>query len=422
MTSFPFRATIRPLTVALCLGAFVAACGGSTDDDADARDTSGTTGDGITPPDTSCTSGPCTLDGWAGDAPITDDTVTTDVAGPPADIGALEPVPPTVTETSPVDAAVAVPLNTNVSVTFSEPMDAATVTTETFSLKQGPTTVPATLEFAGTVATLDPLENLAPSTTYVVIVSTSVTDESGAALAAEATWTFVTGTEIAKGPAPVNLGTAGLFAILSKSGVDTIPTSAITGNVGVSPIDSTAVTGFSLTMEATNEASTSSQIVGRVFAPDYAQPTPANLTTAVSNMEAAFTDAAGRATPDFTELGAGDISGLTLVPGLYKWGTNLLMTTNVTLAGGPDDVWILQVSGGITVAPAVKVVLAGGALPKNIFWQTYGAFSLGTTSHFEGVVLSETEITLDTGASINGRLLSQTAVTLSGSTVTEPDP
>jgi len=146
------------------------------------------------------------------------------------------------------------------------------------------------------------------------------------------------------------------------------------------------------------------------------------MTTAVSDMETAYTDAAGRATPDFIELGAGEIGGLTLVPGLYKWGTDLLITTDVTLNGGPDDVWIFQVSGGITQASGKRVILTGGALPKNIFWQAFGAVSLDTTAHLEGIVLSQTAISLATGASVNGRLLSQTAVTIDSSTVVQPAP
>jgi hypothetical protein len=225
-----------------------------------------------------------------------------------------------------------------------------------------------------------------------------------------------------KGPAPVVLGTAGDFVILAKSGIDTVPNSVVTGDIGVSPIDSTAITGFSLTLDAGTTFSTSAQVTGRVFAADYTPPTPANMTMAISDMETAYTDAAGRPTPDVTELGAGDIGGLTLVPGLYKWGTGVSISTDVTLSGGPNDVWIFQIAGGITQASATSVILTGGALPKNIFWQTFGAVALDATAHFEGIILSQTEIALATGASINGRLLSQTAVTLDQSTVTQPAP
>ncbi len=224
------------------------------------------------------------------------------------------------------------------------------------------------------------------------------------------------------GPAPVVLGTAGDFVILAKSGIDSVPNSVVTGDIGVSPIDSTAITGFSLILDASTTFSTSDQVTGLVFAADYTSPTPANMTTAISDMETAYTDAAGRTTPDFTELGAGDISGLTLVPGLYKWGTGVLIATDVTLSGGPNDIWIFQIAEGITQASATSVILAGGALPKNIFWQAFGSVALDTTAHFEGIILSQTEITLATGASINGRLLSQTAVTIDQSTVTQPAP
>lgn len=224
------------------------------------------------------------------------------------------------------------------------------------------------------------------------------------------------------GPAPVVLRTAGDFVILAKSGIDTVPDSVVTGDIGVSPIDSTAITGFSLVLDASTTFSASAQVTGMVFAADYTSPTPANMTTAISDMETAYTDAAGRPTPDFTELGAGDISGLTLVPGLYKWGTGVLISADVTLSGGPNDVWIFQIAEGITQASATSIILSGGALPKNVFWQVFGAVALDPAAHFEGIILSQTEITLATGASMNGRLLSQTAVTLDQSTVTQPAP
>jgi len=221
---------------------------------------------------------------------------------------------------------------------------------------------------------------------------------------------------------PVNLGTAGNFAILAKSGIDTTGVTAITGHIGVSPAAASYLTGFSLTMDASNQFSTSSLITGRAYAADYAPPTPSNMTTAILDMQTAYTDTAGRTLPDFTELGAGDISGMTLAPGVYKWGTGVLISTNVTLSGGPDDVWIFQIAGGITMAPGASVVLAGGAQAKNVFWQSFGVVTLDTTAHLEGIVMAQTAITLATGATVNGRLLAQTAVTLNANTVTQPAP
>jgi len=218
---------------------------------------------------------------------------------------------------------------------------------------------------------------------------------------------------------PVALGTAENYVILAKSALSTVPTSAVTGNVGVSPAAASYITGFSLTADATNAFATSLQVTGKVYAADYAMPTPSEMTTAIGDMELAFTDAAGRAA-DVTELGAGDIGGMTLAPGVYRWGTGLLIPDDVTLEGRSTGVWIFQVAEDLTVSSATSVVLSGGASAENVFWQVSGRVSLGSTAHFEGIVLSRTAITLATGASLNGRLLAQTAVSLDGNAVVEP--
>jgi hypothetical protein len=222
--------------------------------------------------------------------------------------------------------------------------------------------------------------------------------------------------------APVLLGAAGNYVILAKSAISNVPTSAITGDLGVSPAAASFITGFSLILGAGDPFSTSSQVTGKLYAADYPVPTPTNLTTAVANMETAYTDAAGRPTPDFSELATGAIGGLTLPAGLYKWTNTVTIDSDITLNGSATDVWIFQISGGITQASATRVHLTGGALAKNIFWQSFGAVAIGTTAHMEGIVLSQTSITLATGATANGRLLAQTAVSLAGNTVVKPAP
>jgi hypothetical protein len=217
----------------------------------------------------------------------------------------------------------------------------------------------------------------------------------------------------------VDLGTAKNYVILAESGISTVPTAAVTGNLGVSPAAATFITGFSLIADSTNAFATSPQVTGKVYAADYAVPTPSVLTTAIADMQLACTDAAGRA-PGVTELGAGNIGGMNLTPGVYKWGTGLLIPTDVTLTGSATDVWIFQVAQNLTMSSATKILLAGGAQPKNIFWQVAGLVDLGTTAHFEGVVLAQTSVTLRTGASINGRLFAQTAVNLDSSSVVAP--
>jgi hypothetical protein len=222
------------------------------------------------------------------------------------------------------------------------------------------------------------------------------------------------------GPAHVLLGAAGEYAILAKSAVSDVPASAITGNLGLSPAAATYITGFSLTRSGDHW--TSPQVVGRIVAADNDPPTPTDLTTAVANMEAAYTDAAGRPPPSVINLGAGTIGGMTLAPGLYTWGSSVLIPTDITIAGAANDTWIFQVSGDLILSAATRMTLSGGAQAKNIVWQVAGLVDFGTTSHAEGVVLSKTAIKLGTGASINGRLLAQTAVEIASSTVTAPAP
>lgn len=222
--------------------------------------------------------------------------------------------------------------------------------------------------------------------------------------------------------APVDLGSAAPFVILTKTGVTNVSPSDITGNVGVSPIAATGITGFSLIADSTNRFSTSSQVTGQIVAANYADPTPALLTRAIGHMETAYTDAAGRSLPDFTELYTGDLSGRTLAPGLYKWSTGVLITTDVTLAGPADAIWIFQIAENLTMGSGAKILLSGGAQANHIFWQVAGGVGveIGTSAHVEGTLLAAKAIHFRTGASLNGRALSQTAVTLEQNTLVIP--
>jgi len=210
-----------------------------------------------------------------------------------------------------------------------------------------------------------------------------------------------------------NLGIAGDFVILSKTGITSVYKSTITGDIGTSPI-----TGAAMVVNC-------GEITGNVYSVDAAGPackitSATRLGIAVLDMQAAYTDLAGRVNPDFLNLGAGNIGGKTLTPGLYKWTTALIIPTDITISGSPTDVFIFQVSGTLIISSAVRITLAGGVQAKNIYWQTTGAVTLGTTSHFEGIVLSQTGINMKTGATTNGRMLAQTAVTLQMNAVTQP--
>jgi hypothetical protein len=218
-------------------------------------------------------------------------------------------------------------------------------------------------------------------------------------------------------PAPVDLGTSGNFVILAKTGISTTGVTSITGDIGVSPIDHTAITGFDLILDPSGQWATSTLVVGKVYAADYATPTPTMLSTAVGNMETAYTDAAGR-TPDYTELYSGDITGQTLTTGTYKWSTGVLISPGgVTISGSATDVWIFQIAQDLTVANGAIITLSGGAKASNIFWQVAGEVTLGTSSDFKGIILSQTLIAMQTGATFDGKALAQTAVTLDANSV-----
>lgn len=227
------------------------------------------------------------------------------------------------------------------------------------------------------------------------------------------------------GPNAVNLKSDAGYVVFADTGIAnaTVP-AAITGRMGVGPgVTSTAITGFNLNLAAGSSFSTSAQVVGHVFAFDYAAPTPTDVTTASTDMFDAYNDAANRTLPDFLDLASGNLAGLTLAPGLYRWGSavTLPVGTNVTLSGGPNDVWIFQISGTLTTGASTTVFLTGGAVAKNVFWQVAGtSATFGANASFSGILLAKSAINLGNQASVTGRLFAQTAVNLDQNTVTRP--
>ena len=222
-------------------------------------------------------------------------------------------------------------------------------------------------------------------------------------------------------PTTVNLGAAGNYVILAESAITATAGTYVTGDLGISPAAASDMTGFGLILDGSGTFSTSSIVSGSVYASDYATPTPANLITAVSNMMAAYNDSANRITPDEVNKGAGDIAGLTIAPGLYNWTTGVDVSTgSVTFSGTASDIWILQINGGLNLANGAAVALIGGADPAHIFWQVSGQVTLGTTSVMKGIILCKTAIVMNNGATLEGRALAQTAVTMDANAVAPP--
>jgi hypothetical protein len=331
----------------------------------------------------------------------------------PVDLGPV----PTISLTSPINNATDVVVNKVITVSFSEEMDPTTINATSFTVKQGTTDVIGTVEYSGLTAKFTPTAALLAAADYSVAINSSAQSASGELMASNYNFSFTT-EGISSNLAKVNLGDAGNYVILAKTAINNSNTSAITGDLGLSPAATSYITGLSLT-DFTGYA-TSAQVSGKVYASDMATPTPINLTTAVANMITAYNDAARRPTPDFVEIWTGNLGGRTLTPGLYKWTNTVTMPSDVTISGNSTDVWIFQIAGDLKMSSAVKITLEGGAQASNIFWQVAGEAVFGTTSHFEGIILSQTGITFQTGASINGRALAQSAVILDANKVNVP--
>ena len=230
--------------------------------------------------------------------------------------------------------------------------------------------------------------------------------------------------ELAPVVEPVDLGLAGNYAVLAKTGISTVPSSVITGDIAVSPIAATGITGFGLSLAADGMSSTSSLVTdGTVYAADYLGKTASLLTTAISDMETAYTDAASRANTMEKDLGAGEIGSLTLVPGVYTFGSNVNISDDVTLSGttaddGPTEIFIIQMTGDLMLAADMKVILTKGVLAKNVFWQVAGAVEVRAGATMKGILLVQTDVTFVTGSTLNGRVLAQTACVLQKATIT----
>lgn len=321
---------------------------------------------------------------------------------------------PTLSSSMPVDGDTDVLRNTQITVVFSEAIDPETITAANVFLRDDDagTTVPGTLRYINpTTVVLSPNAHLAASSDHTLTLGGAITDIAGNPLTPDTT-SFTTGTEISQGPPAVDIKTANDYVILSETGISNAGTHHITGDIAVSPGSQAAFDGFNETLSADGTFATSPLVTGRLFAADMAAPTPSVLSTAVDDMRAAYTDAASRVDADFTELAAGEIGGMTLEPGLYKWSGDVVMTQDVTLEGDASDIWIFQVGNDLRLQDHNTIVLGGGALRANVFWQVAGKVVMQASSTFHGVALGQNAIIIESGARLNGKAYAQTETKL----------
>lgn len=322
-----------------------------------------------------------------------------DPTKPPTDT-----VAPTVTATNPVHNAVTVAV---ITASFSEPMDAASITTTTLTLTgPGATSVSGTVAYTSSppMARFTPASALAVETAYIATVTTGVKDASGNALAANYTWNFTTGATTAP-QTPLDLGEAAAFVVLAGSTVTSTSTSELTGDLCISP--GTLVTGFPPGIL------TGSQHAGN-----------ATSATAMTDLTAAYNDAAGRTVAPVTV--AGNLGGLTLPPGLYRSTSALEISSgDLTLdaQGDPNAIFVFQIASTLTVASSCSIILDGGANSSNVFWQVGSSATFDTTSTVKGTIMANQSITFKTGASLNGRALARVgAVSLAANALVMPTP
>ena len=236
-------------------------------------------------------------------------------------------------------------------------------------------------------------------------------------------------------PAPVLLGGAGDFVVLAKAGIPTVPASVDTGDIGVSPLSSAycmadRMTCFdgSLEVDSANTISTTpvnTDQWGYIYASD-TSPTPSVMTSAITDVEKAYNDAAARPLSDGAniDIKAGLISGETFTEGVYNWGSDINFASDIYLKGSSSSFFIFQTTGNVVVGSNTKVILqdegTGNGKPKasNIVWQVAGSVDAGTSSHLEGVWLVKTHATLQTLSSLIGRILAQGIYSLDKVTIT----
>lgn len=324
--------------------------------------------------------------------------------------------PPSVDDASIVNDGINVPRNQDVTFRFNRNMDAKTINESSFTLHKGTTRVAGDVSYADKTARFNPTSELEPDQEYIATLSAEIKDQDGRSIEETSIKFKTAGTK--KIIARVLLREASDFVAFAKTTIINNPNSSIKGDMGISPSNKEYIAGFSL-IDRDGYAS-STQVDGRVYAHEMTNNTSIYLMNVANSLTLAYEDAQSRTDPDFLNLSDGTLTSGVLIQGVYKWNNAVKITENITLSGGEDDVWIFQIDGDLTVQPDVTITLLNGASAENIFWQVKGNTTIGTNAHVEGTILAKGGIEFRDGASLEGRALAQTGITLSGNKIAKP--
>ncbi len=329
---------------------------------------------------------------------------------------AADTTAPTVLSTSPVNTATGVPINKKINATFSEAMDPLTISIANYAVTgPGPTSVTGTVSYdaASDIATFVPIAELAPNSTFTARITTDVKDIAGNALMSAFVWSFTTDTSLAE--APVNLRSLSSFAVVAGAGLtnsNSAGQTTINGDVGLSP-----------TATCLGDGSPCSALNPLINGTLYANDPGGVAAAAKADLLLAYADAAGR--PPGTTVN--DLSGMVLAPGVYTSGSTMSIAVGGTLTldaqGDANAVWIFQIGSSLTVNNSAQVLLINGAKASNVYWAIFASSTVGTNVALKGNVLAGASNSMDTGSTVEGRLLCSTGqITLLSNTVTLPTP
>lgn len=320
---------------------------------------------------------------------------------------------PMVILTMPEDVAIDVAVDTVVEFTFDEDMDELTITTANFEVVAPDGSSVAgvlTYDALTRVGTFVPDVDLFDGETYIATVTTDATDLAGNPLEYDYSWSFTTLSDVWV-LEPVDLGSLTTFVAVAGAGLTNSNSAGITnlgGDVGLSPTGTCIGDGVPCTL-------TNPVITGTLYVMD------ATAALAKTDLTAAYVDAMSRP-PGTLE---NDITGMTLVPGVYTSASTMSIAVGgtVTLDGQGDanSVWIFQVGSSLTVNNSAQVLLVNGAKAENVFWAVFASSTIGTNVYFQGSVLAGASNSVETGSTVIGRLLCTTgSITLLSDTIVLP--